>query len=151
MSTKIRVRFHGGPEDPVQVLRDVVKQDNTEFAYSAFAKWRAAGKGTDIWTLEFDAVPTQRSRVVFILTPIGVSNEEVAESILDLQLSNTLPLVLMHDSRVELTKFEAQRRSAVEVADQVFVLNLVEIDDETQNIISFAEKIGRQIIYLQYM
>jgi len=151
MTTRLNVLFNGSPDEGAPTFREVVGAEYKQFLFSRFAKWRKASKEGDIWTLEIDALPLDRHKVTFILATESAEEEDIAASVIDITHSNSIPIRLAGEKEFDKDRRIQMKKDCVEICDRVFVVNIGEVlDDETQNVIEFAERIGRRIVYLRY-
>jgi len=150
MTTRLNVLFNGSP-DGEQTFREVMGAGYSPILFSRFAKWRRASKAADIWTLEIDSLPLDRHKVTYILATERASEGDIEASAKDITESNSIPLRLSGERDFETARRIAIRKDCVELCDRVFVVNTEnDIDAESQEIIAFAEEIGRRVVYLNY-
>ena len=151
MTVRLNVLFNGSPDESEQTFREVVGMGYERIPFSRFVRWRLASKSADIWSMDIDVLPLDRPRVIYLLTPLSVSNEDVEASMRDITHANGLPLRLMGEETLSETQRIEMKHNCVDVCDRVFVVNSNEtIDDETQSIIDIATDTGKKVSYLKY-
>jgi hypothetical protein len=145
VSTPLDFLFEGSPEGPQTLVEIKRAYDDTGKPFGEFVKWRQLRAG--IWAMTVEALAHNRPKIVFILATQQTGDNDVLDTIKDVSI-NSLPLYIDH--RSPDARQAQMQRSCVDVCDRVFVINIGEIDNQTQLIIDYAEQIGRQVVYLRY-
>jgi len=151
MSRRLNILFNNSPEDDVQTLREVVGMGYEKIPFSQFARWRLASKQGNIWSLDIDVVPYERSKVVYILPTLTAEKADVEAIIKEVTSTLSIPLFLENTKDFSGAQREKIMHDCVEICDRIFVVNSdSDVDPDTQSIIDYGKEVGKNAVYLKY-
>ena len=105
----------------------------------------------NIWSLDIDVVPYERSKVVYILPTLTAEKEDVEAIIKEVTSTLSIPLFLENTKDFSGAQREKIMHDCVEICDRIFVVNSdSDVDPDTQSIIDYGKEVGKNAVYLKY-